>query len=404
MTGSTLPQFHIRPPRGWLNDPNGVALADGRHHVFFQHHPTSVDHHAIHWGHASSTDLVHWREEPIALEPRPGEPDAFGCWTGCAVLDDGVWTLAYSAVADDTGRADVLLATSTDWQHWTQQHEPVLPMPDLPGITDVRDPFVFSAHGHRWLIQGAGSRAGGARILLWQVDDLAHPVPAGTLVDDTDPVLAEAAAAQIWECPNLVQVDGRWVLVVSLWRWSESGHDLAGVRWAVGDLVPSDGGLAFTATAAGVLDEGPAFYAPQLLATPDRVLVWGWAWELGRSRQQLDDQGWQGILTAPRELALVDGRVVQRLVPEIADRITDAAVDLARDPICFAVRATAAAQLRCGEDLVAELPAGSTTLVDASLVEVFGADGRTWTTRGYPTPTAGWSLAGSATAVGIDLD
>ncbi len=57
------------------------------------------------------------------------------------------------------------------------------------------------------------------------------------LLTDDDPVAAEVAAANIWECPNLALIDDRWVLLISLWRWVDGAHQLAGVRYLVGDLV-----------------------------------------------------------------------------------------------------------------------------------------------------------------------
>src|SRR5205085_12309637 len=84
----------------WVNDPNGWSFVDGRYHVFFQYNPAAPYHHAICWGHMSSADLVRWRQEPMALVPRPDELDRFGCWSGCIVEDRGVPTAVYSAVAD----------------------------------------------------------------------------------------------------------------------------------------------------------------------------------------------------------------------------------------------------------------------------------------------------------------
>ena len=95
----TFPALHIRPPRGWVNDPNGVALVDGTYHVFFQYNPDSPLHDAIRWGHVSSPDLLRWQPEPLALSPRPDGPDRHGCWTGCVVDDAGVPTAVYSSVA-----------------------------------------------------------------------------------------------------------------------------------------------------------------------------------------------------------------------------------------------------------------------------------------------------------------
>ena len=64
----------LRSPGGWLNDPNGLSQRDGVYHLFYQYNPFAAVHDRIHWGHATSTDLVHWTDEPVALTParRPG--------------------------------------------------------------------------------------------------------------------------------------------------------------------------------------------------------------------------------------------------------------------------------------------------------------------------------------------
>ena len=132
------------------------------------------------------------------------------------------------------------------------------------------------------------------------------------------------AEANIWECPNLVRVpsadpggEDRWVLLVSLWRWVDEVHELAGVRYLVGDLQPDGPGLRFVAESGGVLDDGPSFYAPQVLPDGDRVLVWGWAWEVGRTENQVRDAGWAGVLTFPRELFVRDGVLGARPAAEL---------------------------------------------------------------------------------------
>ena len=129
----SFPTLHGRPDHGWINDPNGLAVIDGRYHVFFQYNPDAPVHTNIHWGHASSTDLVRWRQEPIALTPRVGGPDERGCWSGCLVDDRGTPTAVYTAVgaAGPRGGGVVLATSDRSAVQWTQA-ESVLEHSDEP--------------------------------------------------------------------------------------------------------------------------------------------------------------------------------------------------------------------------------------------------------------------------------
>ena len=91
------PRVHLTPEAGWLNDPHGLHFIDGAYHLFFQHVPDSTDWRSgISWGHAVSTDLLHWETQPVALAPGDGDE---GCWSGCAVIDDdGRPVLFYTSV------------------------------------------------------------------------------------------------------------------------------------------------------------------------------------------------------------------------------------------------------------------------------------------------------------------
>ena len=128
------PAFHFVAPAGWLNDPNGLTQRDGWYHLFYQYNPFAAVHDRIHWGHARSTDLMHWEHLPIALEPGDG-PDVDGCWSGVLVDDGGVPTLVYSGRHDGielpcvaTGSADLL-----EWT--TDAANPVIPAP--PSDLDI---------------------------------------------------------------------------------------------------------------------------------------------------------------------------------------------------------------------------------------------------------------------------
>ena len=404
-----FPRLHGRPDRGWINDPNGCSYIDGRYHVFFQYNPDAPVHAGIKWGHASSADLVHWRQEPVALVNRPGERDAYGCWSGCVVDDAGVPTAVYSAVADDTHRADVLLARSNrEMRSWRQDSESVAHTPDDPSISHVRDPFVFELDGHRYAIQGAGHVDGAPCVLVYGCDDLSAWTELGVLLSGDDPVAAGVAAANIWECPNLVRFGEQWVLILSMWRRSGTRFSLAGVRYLVGTLAVGPDGPRFAPVSGGMLDRGPCFYAPQVLRAGERILLWAWSWERGRARPDIAAAGWAGALTFCRELSLVDHTLVSRPAAELAglrrDRLPlvpdrpfraeayEVALppDAGRVDLCLV---DAGDERSVAEIDVAPSPVvPPRILVDGSMIEIFDGTATPYTTRAYPTATSHWLL------------
>ena len=407
MHDPAFPALHIRPARGWLNDPNGLCRIDGTYHIFFQYNPHAPVHGNVHWGHVSSTDLLHWTEHEVALTPRPAGIDAAGCWSGCIVDDGGVPTALYTANPDHAWNATVGIARGDRaLETWTQAEAPLVRTPDDPAIDEVRDPFVFSVEDRRYAVQGAGQRGGRPQLLLWNCDDLEHWVELDPLLTTDDSVAAEVAAADIWECPNLAYVDGTWVVVLSVWRWVDGTHRLDGVRYLVGDLVSEGDGLRFTATSGGLVDDGPAFYAPQLMTDGDRTLLWSWSWELGRDFAAVARAGWAGSLTFPRELFVRDGRVGSRPAAELTGlrrerlELTNGA-ELASP--AFEVVATGAVTLKLSdgtgsEEIVAVRGSANDPariLVDGSMVEAF-ATGRSTTTRAYPTESSRWQVVTDA--------
>jgi beta-fructofuranosidase len=399
------PLLHIRPDRGWLNDPNGVCRVDGVYHVFYQHNPGEPIHGNIHWGHASSTDLLRWHDNPVALSPSPGGVDAGGCWSGCIVDDDGVPTAVYTAVLDHAGNAGVVLARSDrTLQVWQAEDAVVTGTPVRAGVEEVRDPFVFSHDGRRYAIQGAGARSGRPQLLLYACDDLRSWTELSPLLTDDDPVAAQVAQANLWECPNLALIDRHWVLLISVWRWRDDTHELAGVRYLLGDLRHEGDGLRFRAESGGELDVGPAFYAPQLLVDGTRTLLWGWAWEVDQPEPAVRARGWAGVVTFPRELSVRAGRLHSAPARELLGLRRERVAEPNGGP--FEVVTAGAARLYLVDGAASVEVAGTDgagrIFVDASMVETF-VDGVATTTRAYPTATSRWVLEGPATIYRLGL-
>jgi beta-fructofuranosidase len=326
------------------------------------------------------------------------------------VIDDaGVPTAVYSAVADRSFRSVVLLARSDRRMlTWQQETKPAAGMPDDPAVSHTRDPFVFEVDGDRYAIQGAGHTHGAPRILVYGCDDLSSWTELGTLLSTEDAIAAEVAPANIWECPNLFPLGDRWVLILSLWRHLDGAHALAGVRYLIGDLEVGAQGPRFTPTGGGTLDRGPCFYAPQVLRHDGRVLLWAWAWEHGRTAEEIAAAGWAGALTFCRELSLLGDTLVTRPAPELAGLRREALQIVPDQPFAAraydaelhpdARRATLWLVDEGGEELVAEVDLAASPvvqpriLVDGSMIEIFDGTATSFTTRAYPTTTSRWLL------------
>ncbi|MFE5334257.1 LamG-like jellyroll fold domain-containing protein, partial [Embleya sp. NPDC056575] len=95
------PQFHMLPPWHWMNEPHAPVYFKGKYHIFYQHDPFGPYWGQIHWGHAVSTDMVHWRDLPIALAPAADSIGPDGCWSGSAHVDGDRGPVLFFTGGDD---------------------------------------------------------------------------------------------------------------------------------------------------------------------------------------------------------------------------------------------------------------------------------------------------------------
>jgi len=300
------PAFHFTAPRGWLNDANGLCQWDGTFHLFYQHNPAAPVHDRIHWGHATSIDLVHWHDEPIALAPSVG-PDADGCWSGVLVNDNGTPTLVYSGHAPSQRRTQTCcIATGTpDLRSWTKLSDnPVIDGPPAElDVTEFRDHTVWRANGRWHQAIGSGIVGRGGALLHFSSDDLRHWDYEGPLLTAERMPAGGPFAGTTWECPDvfpLPTADGGrdHVAIFSAWDYGETLYPL----YATGHLTA---GRFVSATALRHLDLGLRhFYAPQSFTAGDgRRIQFGWAQE-ARPEPAILQAGWCGVMSLPRELSL----------------------------------------------------------------------------------------------------
>ncbi|SEO36460.1 glycoside hydrolase family 32 protein [Pseudomonas sp. NFACC39-1] len=296
------PDYHLAPPAGWMNDPNGVVYFRGEYHVFYQHHPFDAKWGPMYWGHAKSADLVHWQHLPIALAPGD-DFDRDGCFSGSAVVCGDTLALIYTGhtwlgeVGDERQIRQVqCLATSVDGIRFVKQGVVIETAPQ-DAIMHFRDPKVWKDNDYWYLI--AGARLGDTPLLpLYRSTDLR----AWEFLDYVS--RGNEGDGYMWECPDLFRLNGRDVLLYSPQGMRPEGYERLNkyqTGYRVGQL---DSQWHFSGGPFIELDNGHDFYAAQTLVAADgRRLVWAWL-DMWESPMPSQAHHWCGMLGLPRELQL----------------------------------------------------------------------------------------------------
>ena len=283
--------YHLMPQANWMNDPNGLVFFNGYYHVFYQHHPYSPEWGPMHWGHARTKNFIHWEHLPIALAPSE-HYDEGGCFSGSAVVEDGVLHLFYTGHRIVDGKAIQVQcrASSADGINFAKDPKnPLISHFPPEGSEDFRDPKVWR-HGDSWYMVLASGKDGIGKVLLYKSKDLTEWEYVGVLME------SDGAQGTIWECPDLFQLDKKHVLVVS-----PIGREPRRVLYFVGEMDYNSG--RFTAEYSQELDHGPDFYAAQSFFGTERRILLAWmdAWDVEIPSKK---HNWAGALSLPRELIL----------------------------------------------------------------------------------------------------
>ena len=303
------PSFHFTPKQGWMNDPNGMIFLNGQYHLFFQHYPDGTVWGPMHWGHATSNDLVQWKEQPIALYP-----DSIGMiFSGSAVLDkNNTSGLGRGGIAplvaiftqhfmpgEKAGRTDFQnqsIAYSLDeGKTWTKYAgNPVLKTPNLK---DFRDPkVIWHAPTQKWIM----SLAVADHVEFYSAPDLINWTKESEIGKNL------FAHGGVWECPDLLSFNhfGKtiWVLLVSMNPGGPNGG--SATQYIVGDF----DGHAFKPYSTDIkwMDYGPDNYAGVTFANVgDRNILIGWMsnWNYANV---VPTEKWRSAMTVPRELSLIE--------------------------------------------------------------------------------------------------
>ncbi len=304
------PGYHFSVLKGWMNDPNGLIRYKGKYHVFYQHNPYAPVWGPMHWGHATSMDLINWKHEPIALTPDreyESHPTMGGCFSGSAIELDGKMIVMYTGCVQDREpyQCQAVAVSEDGYQFEKYNGNPVIAAPPAECTKEFRDPKVWEKDGIFYCVLGSQSNDKG-RVLLYRSTDLYRWEYLG--------ILAESNGQQgdMWECPDLCTLEKHDVLIYSPINAAEGD-----TRYLSGKLDYSNGKLSVIQDKR--LDCGSNFYAPQTFVDENgRRIMFGWmrCWE---QHMPSEPYGWAGQLTIPRRLWTDDSGILhQEPVEELA--------------------------------------------------------------------------------------
>ncbi len=213
------PVFHAMPPANWTNEPHGLVKYNNMYHMFYQRTPNGPFKTEMHWGHMTSSDLVHWENKKDALWPTldggsTNGTDMKGIWSGDVIVKDNVAHALYTSVNHGSMyNPGISLATSGDsgLENWTKKG----PVINRQFVNDFRDPYLWkdANTGNYNMIIGAAVGTGGgldfyssSDLVTWNHKDQFSTVSFGQM----------DIGSVIWEMPVFESLgNGKYLLINS---------------------------------------------------------------------------------------------------------------------------------------------------------------------------------------------
>ena len=323
---SILPKYHVTGEIGWINDPNGFSYYDGLYHLFYQYHPYDIKWGPMHWGHVVTKDFIKWEQLPVALAPDMTY-DIDGCFSGSGLQVEDMHVLMYTGNSNPNPDQPELIrqvqciAIGDGVKYTKVDRNPVISTSALPkdsNLSDFRDPKIFKRDDVFYTVLGSRHDDGSGQILLYRSMNIIDWEYVGILCR------SENKIGRMWECPDLFELDGKDVLLMSPQQMEPIGYEYHNGNCTtvmVGKIDFETG--KYTYPSYEEIDYGMDFYAPQTLETSDgrRIMIaWMQAWDRDMPSSTY---GWVGAMTLPRELNVVDGQLIQTPVREIMNYRTN---------------------------------------------------------------------------------
>ena len=315
--------FHLMPPVGWLNDPNGLCQFEGVYHAFFQYSPFDAEGGVKMWGHYISDNMLDWKYQGVALYP--DQPfDCHGVYSGSALVEDGKMYLYYTGnvkLEDGeydyirTGReGNTVLVSSEDGIHFGHKKQ-LMRNTDYPDdlTCHVRDPKVWKEQDTYYMVQGARTKEDVGQILIFTSKDKVN-WKFKSRIESKEPF------GYMWECPDYFTIGDKKILSASAQGleggiWEERNVYQSGYFEVEGDILSS-----YKLGEYKLWDYGFDYYAPQSFETEDgrRIHIsWMGMPDCEAYTNLTIVDGWQHCFTLPREIYVKDGKICQRPIREL---------------------------------------------------------------------------------------
>lgn len=314
--------FHLMPPVGWMNDPNGLHQKDGEYRICYQYDPFDTKGELKLWGLYTTKDFIHYTDEDPVLFP-DSDADTHGVYSGSAFVENDVIHYFYTGNVkyfdrDDydyinSGRgSNTIMVTGKDGKNVSEKTV-VLSEKDYPEDMSchIRDPKVFAYDGKYWMVLGARDCSSKGMVLMYESDDLCNWHYRNRITTDK-------TFGYMWECPDLFMLDGQWYLTACPQGVGQDGYDYANVHQSCWMKIDADfRNNVFRVSDIHQLDRGTDFYAQQSFEDESgRRIMIGW---LGIPDADYTNptESWQHALTLPRQLYIKDGALHQKPIDEI---------------------------------------------------------------------------------------
>lgn len=315
--------YHLMPPVGWLNDPNGLCELKGTYHIYYQYSPTDANGGLKHWGHYSTKDFINFKSEDIAIFA-DNKLDKDGAYSGSALIKDNKMYVFYTGNVKEEGDHDYIKSgrqhntiylTSEDGINFSEK-KCLMKNIDYPSDISchVRDPKVYEKDNLYYMVLGARTLDDTGCVLVYVSNDLMN----WKYINN---IQTKEKFGYMWECPDVFDLDNKTVLITC-----PQGIDTDGINYEniyqngyffIDNVIENTKLSEFKE-----LDNGFDFYAPQTFedGKSRRILI-GWMGlpDVPYTNEVTVKENWQHALTLPRVLSIKNNKLYQNPIKELRD-------------------------------------------------------------------------------------